>query len=110
MGVLSDNPIKDFPIWEQAGFKRFGFTCWRKFIATNIELLIDTNPGFIPHAMFFKYPGHRMIYTYKFSKGSGFDEIRDEIKVMYDIDICVNDGHIPQSSLLNTQIQAAGLS
>lgn len=110
MGVLNNNPINDFPVWEQAGFQRFGFTCWRKFITVNIELIVNIAPGYKPCAMFLMCPGGRTISSRQFDKGLGFDEIRSAIKSIYNIDICAKDGHIPANSILNIQIQALRFS
>lgn len=106
MGVLNNNPINDFPIWEQAGFQQFGFTCWKKFITTNIELIVNIASEYKPCVMFLLHPGGRTISSRQLAKGSGFDEIRSTIKSVYNVDICAKDGHIPANSILNIQIQA----
>lgn len=106
MGVLNNNPISNFPIWEHAGFVRFGSTCWRKFITINIELIVNIAFEYNSSAMFLIHPSGQTISTRQFTKGSGFDEIRSAIKSIYEIDICAKDGHIPANSILNMQIQA----
>lgn len=110
MGVLNGNPINDFPVWEQAGFQQFGFTCWRKFITTNIELMVNIASEYKSSIMFLIYPGGQIISSRQFAKGSGFDEIRSVIKSIYCIDIYAKDGHIPANSILNIQIQAMRFS